>query len=363
MNGTVDGPLDPRTGRPGDDEAYARGGPLDFDQRSNDSVAQRPLDDPGLPAHEHRRADIDPSAERRAERQVSGLFGLSALATIAFVVAYFAIDADDEIVGVGAQNAALGLTLGVALFCIGAAAIHWAKKLMPDVELVQERHPMRSPPEERAAVVEVFNAGAAGSGFGRRTMIRNTMLGSLGLLGLPAVVILADLGPLPGSAPSETMWKAGERVVSDVTMRPLRAADIPVGTLINAMPAGFEQLEHEGPARINSRATDPVIVVRMAPAEIRSQQGDNWDYSGILCFSKICTHIGCPINLYERRTHHLLCPCHQSTFDLADAARVIFGPAARHLPQLPLDVDDEGYLIARAGFQEAVGPSFWERGT
>ena len=81
-----------------------------------------------------------------------------------------------------------------------------------------------------------------------------------------------------------------------------------------------------------------------------------------MCFSKICTHIGCPINLYERRTHHLLCPCHQSTFDLADSARVIFGPAGRNLPQLPLDVDDEGYLVARAAFNQAVGPSFWERG-
>jgi ubiquinol-cytochrome c reductase iron-sulfur subunit len=141
-----------------------------------------------------------------------------------------------------------------------------------------------------------------------------------------------------------------------------------IGGLVNAMPENFngsdrfEGLPHEGPARQNARASSPVILVRMTKDEIRAQQGDNWDYAGILCFSKICTHIGCPINLYERRTHHLLCPCHQSTFDLADAARVIFGPAGHHLPQLPIGVDDEGFLVATMPFQEPVGPSFWERG-
>jgi ubiquinol-cytochrome c reductase iron-sulfur subunit len=41
---------------------------------------------------------------------------------------------------------------------------------------------------------------------------------------------------------------------------------------------------------------------------------------------------------------------------------VLFGPAARPLPQLPLTVDSEGYLAALHDFDEPVGPSFWERG-
>jgi ubiquinol-cytochrome c reductase iron-sulfur subunit len=362
MSGTVDGPLSPRTGRPPEGTPYEQGGALDPAQRVNDDLVQRPVDDPGLPPHEHRHTDVDPAMERRAERQVAGMFGLSALATILFVVAYFALDETDTIAGIGAQNAALGLTLGIALFAIGAAAIQWAKKLMPDVELVEERKPMRSAPEDRTALVEVFNAGVAGSGFGRRSLIRGSMLASLGLLGLPAVVLLRDLGPNPEGRQAKTLWRSGDRVLNDVTYLPLRAADIPVGTLVNAMPASFEELPEGSVERLNARAHSPVIVVRMASDEIRSQQGDNWDYGGIMAFSKICTHIGCPINLYERRTHHLLCPCHQSTFDLADGARVIFGPAGRPLPQLPLDIDDEGYLIASAPFQEAVGPSYWERG-
>ena len=88
---------------------------------------------------------------------------------------------------------------------------------------------------------------------------------------------------------------------------------------------------------------------------------DSWTYEGILCFSKICTHVGCALGLYEQLTHHMLCPCHQSTFDLADNGKVIFGPAARHLPQLPIEVDDEGYIVAQSDFTEPVGPSFWER--
>ncbi len=97
----------------------------------------------------------------------------------------------------------------------------------------------------------------------------------------------------------------------------------------------------------------------IAPA---AEGRENWGVDGILCYSKICTHVGCPISLWEQQTHHLLCPCHQSTFDLADGGKVIFGPAGHPLPQLPMGVDDEGYLIAMSDFLEPVGPSYWERG-
>ena len=100
----------------------------------------------------------------------------------------------------------------------------------------------------------------------------------------------------------------------------------------------------------------------MEPGDIKPGKGrENWDVNGIVAYSKICTHVGCPISLNERTTHHLLCPCHQSTFDLADSGKVIFGPAGRPLPQLPFEVDDEGYLVAQSDFIEPVGPSFWER--
>ena len=106
-----------------------------------------------------------------------------------------------------------------------------------------------------------------------------------------------------------------------------------------------------------------VLLMRLDENIIESQKQRDWGYHGIVAYSKICTHVGCPVGLYEQTTHHLLCPCHQSTFDVTQDAKVIFGPAKRPLPQLQITVDDEGYLVSKAPFQEAVGPSFWERGS
>ena len=41
---------------------------------------------------------------------------------------------------------------------------------------------------------------------------------------------------------------------------------------------------------------------------------------------------------------------------------MVFGPAARALPQLPLTLDADGYIVAARDFTQPVGPSFWERG-
>jgi len=102
--------------------------------------------------------------------------------------------------------------------------------------------------------------------------------------------------------------------------------------------------------------------MRLKPEDLQVSPGrEDWNYQGIVAYSKICTHVGCPVALYEQLTHRLLCPCHQSSFDIKREALVIFGPAKRALPQLPITVDDEGYLIARSDFTEPVGPSFWER--
>jgi ubiquinol-cytochrome c reductase iron-sulfur subunit len=119
----------------------------------------------------------------------------------------------------------------------------------------------------------------------------------------------------------------------------------------------------EGAALQIEKTKSAVIAVRMQPDEITfsARSPENWSVAGIVVYSKICTHVGCPISLWEQQTHHLLCPCHQSTFDLADGGKVVFGPAARPLPQLPIAVDDEGYLVAQSDFNEPVGPSYWER--
>ena len=339
------------------------------------AVGQGPIPDPGLPEHEPRPTDVDPAFERRAERQVAGMFILAALMIIGFTVSYFAFSPGPggEVVGDwGASNLVLGLTLGLALLLIGLGLIQWARKLMGDHEIEEYRHGAASSPEDREESLAAFYQGAEESGFTRRKLIRNSLLTSLALLGIPTIVMLRDLGPLPGDKPAYTVWKKGMQVRLDVTGAPIKPSDLEVGTLVNAEPEVFFEHEDangnvvpglEGVELQNAKAKAAVILVRMQPDDITpSHQAKNWGIDGILCFSKICTHVGCPISLWEQQTHNVLCPCHQSTFDLADNAKVIFGPAARPLPQLPIELDDEGYIVAQSDFTEPVGPSYWERG-
>ena len=349
-------------------------------------VPDEPLLNPGLPEHQWRPTDVDPAAEKRAERQIAALFGLSAVCAVLFVVAYFSFEvnggADGEevatVFGLGASNVALGTSLAGALLLIGIGMIQWARKLMADHEIVEMRHPARSSDEDREETLRVLALGADESGIARRPLVRNSLLGAVGILLAPVVVLLRDLGPTnaqvieaqdyPGAGLEHTVWEEGMRVVRDVVGTPIRPADLEIGDLINAEPEILFAVDDEGhhvlegvPLQI-AKSKGAVVLVRMDPDENNPGPGrDNWAIDGILCYSKICTHVGCPISLYEKKTHHLLCPCHQSTFDLADAAKVVFGPAARPLPQLPLMVDDDGYLVAQSDFREPVGPSYWER--
>ncbi len=337
------------------------------------AVGEDPFADPGLPPHLPRITDIDEGVARRVERRVAGLFVLSALCTIGFMVAYTEVptglDATVDFFPLGAvsaSNLALGLLLGVALFSLGAGAIYWARTLMTDVEFPQERHPLASDEEAKREAVQAFQQGVEDSGIKRRPLIRRTLIGALAVLPLPAVWILRDLGPLPGTALRHTAWKAGELIINDNTVsldgttgQGIKPEEVTIGSLFMGRPAAALTA---GEDLNNLMVKSAILLVRMDPADIKSQQEIDWGYQGIVAFSKICTHVGCPVALYEQQTHHMLCPCHQSTFDLSEDGKVIFGPAARSLPQLPITVNADGYLVARSDFQQPVGPSFWERG-
>jgi ubiquinol-cytochrome c reductase iron-sulfur subunit len=362
---------------PGDETHASHGGDL---------VPDEPLANPGLPEHAWRPTDVDPKAEKRAERQIATLFGLSTVCVVLFVVSYFVFDVNgggggatvQEVGNLGASNVALGATLGAALLFIGVGLIQWARKLMGDHEIVEMRHPARSSDEDRDETLRVLALGADESGIARRPLVRNSLLGAVGVLLAPAAIMLKDLGPTnkdvtkdqpyPGAGLEHTVWDKGVRVVRDVVGTPIRPGDLEIGDLINAEPEVIFEVDDEGEPVVEgvalqvAKSKGAVVLVRMDPDENKPAPGrDNWAVDGILCYSKICTHVGCPISLYEKKTHHMLCPCHQSTFDLADAAKVVFGPAARPLPQLPLMVDDDGYLVAQSDFKEPVGPSYWER--
>ncbi|MDX6347766.1 MAG: ubiquinol-cytochrome c reductase iron-sulfur subunit [Streptomyces sp.] len=328
------------------------------------ALAENPFADPGLPPHEPRRQDIDEKAARSSERTVALLFTVSMLATVAFIASFVIFPVDKIVyiwpVGhVSALNFSLGMTLGVALFAIGAGAVHWARTLMSDVETAAERHPIEADPETKAQVLADFAQGAKESQFGRRKLIRNTMFGALAMVPLSGVVLLRDLGPLPEDKLRHTLWTKGTLIINQNTNKPLRPEDVAIGSLTFAVPEGLEETQADYQEQIAKAA---LMIVRIAPDNIKDKREREWAHQGIVAFSKICTHVGCPISLYEQQTHHVLCPCHQSTFDLSDGARVIFGPAGHALPQLRISVNDQGYLEALGDFEVPVGPSFWERG-
>jgi ubiquinol-cytochrome c reductase iron-sulfur subunit len=321
------------------------------------------IKDPGLPAHVHRKADSDPAAANRAERQVAILFGISALGTVLLIVSYIFVPQDLFIFipVMGNQNAhqlGLGLGMAISLFFIGMGAIHWAKTLMPDTEVVAQRHEFRSPDEDRKEFVDAVKSGASASGLGRRSLIKKSLGAALGLSALSPLLLLRDLGPLPKKEFETTSWKSGTYLVTDPGNRRIKASDLEVGAVAQTLP----ELAQGEERTLNNIGKDAVLLIRLRPEEFNlDAERLSWTYQGIIAFSKICSHMGCAVALYEQQTKHLLCPCHQSTFDVTRAAKVIFGPAARPLPQLAITVDAEGYLVAQQPFTEPVGPSFWER--
>jgi ubiquinol-cytochrome c reductase iron-sulfur subunit len=315
----------------------------------------------------------NPKRAKRAERIVAALFVLAFLAGCGFIAAYVGLEIGTSTIPNGANpvvaamrsNYALGTCLSIALLALGAGSIIWVRHLTPNVEIEEERHELRSAPEDRKAFKRDFAEGAAISQVTKRPIVRRTLLLATAPLALAPLVLLRDLGPLPQTDLRHTVWKKGLRAVTYGGNRPLRPADISVGgSLITVVPEGFQNDD-------DALAKAGVILIRFNPGELHiptiyngktQLYGMNWTVDNIVAYSKICTHVGCPVALYEQTTHHILCPCHQSTFDAANGANVIFGPAARALPQLPLMVDGDGYLAAASDFTQPVGPSFWERG-
>ena len=320
---------------------------------SGDSVA-----DPGLEPHRVRMTDKSEKHAKRANRQVATLFLLSIVGSVFAIVAYFAFPINEDLGTVRNNTFFLGLGITLGLLGIGFGAVHWAKTLMPDAEVSEPRHQTRGREEVRARAIEIIKLADQESGFSRRKLIRRSLYGALAVFPLPAIVLFADLGPDPADSLRHTMWKAGTRLTTDPTGTPIKAADVTIGSVFHVIPEGLNEAEH----KLEEKAKAAVLLVRVDPSDLKeSADRASWSYQGIVAYSKICTHVGCPVALYEQHTHHLLCPCHQSTFDLTDACKVIFGPASRPLPQLPIAVDAEGYLVAQSDFTEPVGPSFWER--
>ncbi|WP_040160626.1 cytochrome bc1 complex Rieske iron-sulfur subunit [Mobilicoccus massiliensis] len=352
----------------------------DLGDRHSTAVEQAPerFENPGFPPHIPRHSDVDPKAAKRAERQVLALFTLSVLGSIGFVVAYFALDPKSMVPvpvfgRISPFHTVLGLCLAASLLGIGIGAVQWAKTLMPDTEQVEERHRTASSPESREAFQETMQEGLRSSQLARRPMIGVLGATALGIFALPPLFpVIGGLGPMPGRQMHHTFWQTGMRLMRDPQMTPIRADEVHQGAVFHVLPEGIDgpvlhpqdgqKFEHDEDLNLLQRkAKAAVLLMRLDPSLFKSDKARDWGYEGIVAYNKICTHAGCPVGLYEQQTHHLLCPCHQSTFDVTQDCKVIFGPAKRPLPQLKITVDDEGYLVAAQPFMEPVGPSFWSR--
>jgi ubiquinol-cytochrome c reductase iron-sulfur subunit len=302
--------------------------------------------------------DKSPKHERAAVRQVAALFLLSALGSAFAIWAYFAFPITEDLGTVRNNTLFLGLGITLGLMGIGIGAVHWAKTLMPDAEVSEERHLARSSEEDRARAIEIIKIADQESGFTRRKLIRRSLYTALAAFPLPAIFFFADLGKDQTNNLRHTMWKKNVRLVRDPYGTPIKASDVTIGSVFHVIPEGLNEAHH----KLEEKAKAAVLLVRLDPKDLKEDPAKkDWSYDGIVAYSKICTHVGCPVALYEQHTHHLLCPCHQSTFDVTEHCKVVFGPAARPLPQLPITVDKDGYLVAQRDFDEPVGPSFWER--
>jgi ubiquinol-cytochrome c reductase iron-sulfur subunit len=282
---------------------------------------------------EHRLVQPGPPS-RRAENLLLLLFGGVTAGAVAFIVVY-ALD------GLGHQTQWLGLALGLAFALLTLACIVIARYLVVTEEPA-EPYPAAGHTGEQDAIAELVEE--SGSRFTRKRLVQLAGAAALGTLGLAALTPAASLGPvLDTSALTKTPWRRGRRLV-DESGRPIAATDIEAEAFYTAYPEGADR----------ELIGSPLVVVRIGPGD-----------AGVVAYSKVCTHAGCAISLYRKPTFPdtqprpaLVCPCHYSSFDPAKHGKVIFGPAGRPLPQLPLEVDGRGNLRAAGNFSGPVGPSW-----
>jgi ubiquinol-cytochrome c reductase iron-sulfur subunit len=297
---------------------------------------------------EHERIVEDAPPSPRAELAVVALLLLTAVLAIAFVVFY----ATDSL---GDQTQLMGAALGGCFVVFAAALIVAAKTLVPDEEL-EEEYPEPGHPEAQEEVDQIVRE--SGNRITRKGLLGGAAGTALAAIAAALLAPLASFGPfLKTRELQQAPWRRGRRLV-DEDGRPYTADDISLGAFYTAYPEGYERRELIG---------GPIVVVRIDPAKLELPRGrERWAPGGILAYSKICTHAGCAVALYRKPTFSpveprpaLVCPCHYSTFDPARGAAVIYGPAGRPLPQLPLYVDRRGDLRAGGRLSGPPGPGWW----
>ena len=308
----------------------------DVEHRTPVSLTGLSQDDPHL----------QPAAKNpgTVEGVIAVLFVLGILCVAGFGAAYW----------VNAKPWILGATMGAGLFLLGVGLVAWGKYLMPRGPFVEERHQLANEQAER----EAFAAAIVERGGGvvkRRKVLAGLLGGGLGIFGIVALFpLIRSLGPMPKGTLFHTDWKKGSYAV-DSTGRRITEGELAVGSIVTVYPEGFQNTD-------NGQAVDQTVLIRISNENFVTQKGrESWGPKGYIAYSKVCTHLGCPVGLYEQQLQLLVCPCHQSMFNATNGAIPQFGPAPRPLPQLPIYIDADGYIRAQDDYNQPVGPGFWER--
>ncbi len=312
-------------------------------------------------------------ADRRAERNVAKWFLLSALFGLALVVLFIvwpagyrtAYDGNAQTL-YGLYTPLIGATLGASVLFFGIGVIALAKKIAPHEVAVQQRHIGMSDEVDRQTLgAEMVDTVQKMGMVKRRGILKGSLALAGGALGLAVLVpVLGGFlkNPWAKGADSDlwvTLWKPvnGKKVrLVQIDGTPVRPSDLAAGSLATVFPGV------DGGA---SSSDSAVMLFRLrsdSTVMVRDGQ-DGFEFGDYYAYSKICTHVGCPVSLFEQQTGRILCPCHQSQFDVYNGAKPVFGPASRPLPQLPIELDDAGYFVAKSDFIEPVGPGFWESPT
>ncbi len=272
---------------------------------------------------------------RRIERVIALLFAVSAVAGVALLGVYLA----------GGQTQVEAVLLALSLGGIGAGIIAWSQWLLPGTLKIEARHPAEEA-ANAAAEQEILDEEAL---ITRRSLLVRALAGALTGLAAALAIPVLSLGPAPGRGLFQTPWRRGGLRLVGLDGQPINAANLPLEGVVTAFPEGYV-----------GSADGQTLLIRVAPGLLRlPPDRQAWAPDGYVAYSKLCTHAGCPVGLYRATEHRLICPCHQSTFDVLDGARPVFGPAARPLPQLPIQLQADGTFVATADFSAPVGPAFW----
>jgi ubiquinol-cytochrome c reductase iron-sulfur subunit len=308
----------------------------DAEHRTPVSLQGLPQDDPHL----------QPAAKNPETVQgvIAVLFVLGILGVAAFGAAYW----------VNAKPWIIGATMGIGLFFLGIGLVAWGKYLMPRGPFVEERHTLANNEADR----EAFAAAIVERGGGvvkRRKLLAGLLGGGLGIFGIVAIFpLLRSLGPLPKGTLFHTDWRKGSYAV-DSSGRRISQGELTVGSILTIYPEGKQNTDR-------GQAVDQTVLIRISNENFTTQKGrESWGPKGYVAYSKVCTHLGCPVGLYEQELQLLVCPCHQSMFNVTNGAIPQFGPAPRPLPQLPIYIDADGFIRAQDDYNQPVGPGFWER--